>query len=94
MDQKTESKRIKRFYIIIVLFCITGKSAERHIFAVLKISEKTFTVHKRRESKKASYISGENHNISQEQNLYTEASPKSIYSERQRKEKTVRDTSI
>lgn len=56
MDQKTESKRIKRFYIIIILFCITGKSAERHILAVLKISEKTFTVHKRRESKKASYI--------------------------------------
>lgn len=59
MDQKTESKRIKRFYIIIILFCITGKSAERHIFAVLKISEKTFTVHKRRESKKASIYIGD-----------------------------------
>lgn len=35
---------------------------------------------------------GENHNVSQKQNLYTEASPKSIHSKRQRKEKTVRDT--
>ena len=36
--------------------------------------------------------SGENHNISQKQNLYAETSPKSIHPERQREEKTVRDT--
>ena len=35
---------------------------------------------------------GRNHHISQEQNLYTEASPKSIYSERQWKEKTIGNT--